>query len=119
MPTNFDLNVLNELINQAFQSKAQNYSGGFSLAQPNSGFSLAENQVSATNPVAALTGGKKTNWADMLKGLSVALGSLALLRQPQERMAPAASVGQKYPVTAQSPFPQRPLGFKPILGGRR
>lgn len=120
MPSYFDPNLLAQLVQGALQQKqtAQKYSSGFSLAQPKGGFSLA----SGISPAAmnALTEGKKNvNVNDRLKGMALALSSLAILMKPNERMAPAASMGQKYPVQVQASFPKRQLGFMPILGVRR
>ncbi len=55
---------------------------------------------------------------DMLKGVAASLAAtLAYLKQ-SEFQAPASEVGFKYPIQVATPYQKRPLGFRPLLGGK-
>lgn len=119
MPNYYDPNLLGQLIDMAFKQAGQKYSSGFTLAQPKGGFSLANTEQQSPLAQVFTEGKKNTNINDRIKAIALALSSLALLKPQGERMAPAATMGQKYPVKPEISFPKRPLGFNPILGGRR
>lgn len=125
MPYTINPEILTQLILLA-QRGQSTASPPFSLAvrpegtQYAQGFSLAAQPKGQPNALQiGATGGKKTNWNDMLRGMAVAVAStLAFLKDSGDRIAPPVDVGFKYPTQIKSPYRERPVGFRSILGGR-
>lgn len=121
MPNFIDMNLLSQLIQGATQQQvAKNqFIQGFNLTQPTppTDFSLAQKGQAGFKATTG-AGKAKTNYQEMLKGMTLALASsLALLKGGQNFIG-GQDVGFKYPVQIKNPYTPRPLGFKSILGGK-